>query len=109
MEGSEGGDPGRFSGDVVTLTECSCRTGTHFRICLDQSAYARKAGRMTSRLEHLQTGQPVTQDTAREKYGCRHLASRISELKKAGHVILSLRNSQGCAMYLLLSDEGGRE
>ena len=60
-------------------------------------------------LEHLRTGQPLTQDTARELFGCMRLASRISELKKAGHVILSLRNDQGCATYLLLSDEGRRE
>lgn len=57
-------------------------------------------------LEHLQSGQPITQDTARDLFGCMRLASRISELKKAGHVILSLRNDQGCAVYLLLSDEG---
>lgn len=60
-------------------------------------------------LEHLRTGAPLTQDVAWELYGCRRLASRISELKKAGHIILSLRNDQGCATYLLLSDEGGRE
>ena len=58
-------------------------------------------------LEHLRTGQPITQDTARELYGCMRLASRISELKKSGHLILSLRNDQGCSTYLLL--EGGRE
>ena len=58
-------------------------------------------------LEHLRTGQPLTQDQARAEYGVMRLASRISELKKAGHVILSLRNDQGCSTYLLL--EGGRE
>lgn len=57
-------------------------------------------------LEHLRTGQPLTQDQARAEYGVMRLASRISELKKAGHVILSLRNDQGCATYLLL--EGGQ-
>ncbi|NLN61009.1 MAG: hypothetical protein GX147_10025 [Deltaproteobacteria bacterium] len=60
-------------------------------------------------LEHLKTGAPLTQDMSRELYGCRHVASRISELKKDGHIILSLRNDQGCSTYLLLSDEGGRE
>ena len=60
-------------------------------------------------LEHLRTGQPLTQDQARAEYGVMRLASRISELKKAGHVILSLRNDQGCSTYLLLSNEGGRE
>jgi hypothetical protein len=60
-------------------------------------------------LEHLRTGQPLTQDQARAEYGVMRLASRISELKKAGYIILSLRNDQGCATYLLLSDEGGRE
>ena len=58
-------------------------------------------------LEHLRTGQPLTQDQARAEYGVMRLASRISELKKAGHIILSLRNDQGCSTYLLL--EGGRE
>ena len=57
-------------------------------------------------LEHLRTGQPITQDTARELFGCMRLASRISELKKAGHVILSLRHETGVAVYLLLSPEG---
>lgn len=57
-------------------------------------------------LEHLRTGQPLTQDTARELFGCMRLASRISELKKAGHVILSLRHQTGVAVYLLLE---GRE
>ena len=60
-------------------------------------------------LEHLRTGQSLTQDQARAEYGVMRLASRISELKKAGHVILSLRNDQGCATYLLLSDEGREE
>ncbi|NCC58889.1 MAG: hypothetical protein EOM17_14905 [Synergistales bacterium] len=39
-------------------------------------------------------------------FGCMRLASRISELKKAGHVILSLRHETGVAVYLLLE---GRE
>jgi hypothetical protein len=60
-------------------------------------------------LEHLRTGQPITQDTARELFGCMRLASRISELKKSGHLILSLRNDQGCSTYLLLSPEGREE
>jgi hypothetical protein len=58
-------------------------------------------------LEHLRTGRPITQDAARELFGCMRLASRISELKKAGHIILSLRHETGVAVYLLL--EGGRE
>jgi len=60
-------------------------------------------------LEHLRSGQPLTQDTARELYGVMRLASRISELKKSGYVILSLRHETGVAVYLLISDEGGRE
>jgi len=58
-------------------------------------------------LEHLQSGRPLTQDTARELFGCMRLASRISELKKDGFLILSLRHETGVAVYLLL--EGGRE
>lgn len=57
-------------------------------------------------LEHLRTGQPLTQDQARAEYGVMRLASRISELKKDGFLILSLRNDQGCSTYLLLE---GRE
>ena len=57
-------------------------------------------------LEHLRTGQPITQDTARELYGVMRLASRISELKRVGHIILSLRHETGVAVYLLLSPEG---
>ena len=59
-------------------------------------------------LGHLRNGQPLTQDTARAEYGVMRLASRISELKKSGHVILSLRHETGVAVYLLLSDEGGQ-
>jgi hypothetical protein len=57
-------------------------------------------------LEHLRTGQSLTQDQARAEYGVMRLASRISELKKDGFLILSLRNDQGCSTYLLLE---GRE
>ena len=59
-------------------------------------------------LEHIRTGQPLTQDTARDLFGCMMLASRISELRKSGHLILSLRHETGVAVYLLLSDEGGQ-
>lgn len=55
-------------------------------------------------LEHLRTGAPLTQDEARGLFGCMRLASRITELKKAGYIILSLRNEANCATYLLLGD-----
>ena len=70
----------------------------------DHKRHARQKDKV---LEHLMSGAPITQDTARELYGVMRLASRISELKKAGHIVLSLRNDQGCSTYLLL--EGGRE
>lgn len=57
-------------------------------------------------LDHLLTGAPLTQDAARDLFGCMRLACRIYELKKSGHVILSLRHETGVAVYLLLSDEG---
>jgi len=72
----------------------------------DHKRHARQKDKV---LSHLQTGAPLTQDTARELFGCMRLASRISELKKSGHVILSLRNDQGCSTYLLLSPEGREE
>jgi|GEM_PF-4877310 len=53
-------------------------------------------------LEHLRSGKPIDQDTAQALYGVRRLAARISELKKAGHVILSLRCGGNCAVYLML-------
>lgn len=62
-------------------------------------------------LEHLQSGRALTQDIGETEYGIRRVAARISELKKAGHIILSLRNEQSCATYILLSPvaEGGCE
>lgn len=62
-------------------------------------------------LQHLQAGKPITQDIARAEYGVMRLASRVSELKKQGHCILSLRHEHGYAVYLLLGSmaEGGRE
>ena len=53
-------------------------------------------------LEHLRTGAPLTQDQSRSLFGCMRLASRITELKKEGHIILSLRNGGNCAVYLML-------
>lgn len=72
--------------------------------------FKRHSTQKTLTLKHLQTGAPLTQKQARELYRIERLASRISELRKAGHLILSLRNSQGCATYLLLAarEEGDR-
>lgn len=70
----------------------------------DHKRHARQKDKV---LSHLQTGAPLTQDQARELYGCMRLASRISELRKDGCLILSLRHETGVAVYLLL--EGGRE
>lgn len=58
-------------------------------------------------LEHLRSGKPIDQDMAQSLYGVRRLASRITELKKEGHIILSLRNGANCATYLML--EGVRD
>ena len=69
----------------------------------DHKRHARQKDKV---LSHLQTGAPLTQDQARAEYGVMRLASRISELKKAGHIILSLRHETGVAVYLLLSPEG---
>lgn len=69
----------------------------------DHKRHARQKDKV---LSHLQTGAPITQDQARELYGCMRLASRISELRKAGCLILSLRHETGVAVYLLLSPEG---
>ncbi|MGI6784882.1 MAG: helix-turn-helix domain-containing protein [Aminivibrio sp.] len=57
-------------------------------------------------LEHLRTGQPLNQTEALERYKIRRLASRISELRKEGWLILSLRGKDACATYLLLSARG---
>ena len=58
-------------------------------------------------LEFLRTGQALTQDKGRELFGAMRVASRITELKKEGHIILSLRNGANCATYLML--EGVRD
>ena len=60
-------------------------------------------------LAHLREGRPLTQDESRELYGCMRLASRISELRREGFLILTLRNSQNCATYLLLQARQGGE
>ena len=53
-------------------------------------------------LEHLRSGRAIDQDTAQSLYRIRRLASRVSELKKDGFIVLSLRNQKGLATYLLL-------
>ena len=59
-------------------------------------------------LAHLQSGKPIDQDAAQALYGVRRLASRITELTKGGHVILTLRNKSQCAVYVWLAGpEGG--
>jgi hypothetical protein len=58
-------------------------------------------------LDHLKTGQPLNQTEALERYNIRRLASRISELRRAGWLILSLRGKDSCAVYLLLGRQGG--
>ena len=55
-------------------------------------------------LEHLRSGRAIDQDTAQSLYRIRRLASRVSELKKDGFIVLSLRNQKGLATYLLLED-----
>lgn len=53
-------------------------------------------------LQHLETGATLTQDDAFELYSIRRLASRISELRKAGYSIKTTRNHEGCATYKLV-------
>lgn len=69
----------------------------------------RHANQKIKTLAHLKTGAPLTQKQARELYGIERLASRISELRRAGWLILSVRNRQGTATYLLLGHQGGGE
>ena len=54
-------------------------------------------------LEYLREGHALTQDKAQEMFGVRRLASRVCELRRAGWLILSVRNRQGTATYLLIS------
>ena len=58
-------------------------------------------------LAHLQSGKSIDQDTAQALYGVRRLAARTSELKKEGHIILTLRNENQCATYVWLAGPGG--
>ena len=60
-------------------------------------------------LEHLREGRPLTQDEGRELYGAMRVASRISELRREGWLILSLRGKDACATYLLLSAKEGSD
>jgi len=53
-------------------------------------------------LEHLRTGKTLTQDEARALFGCMRLASRVSELRRGGCIVLSLRGPGNTAVYLLL-------
>jgi hypothetical protein len=56
-------------------------------------------------LEHLRE-RPITPRTALNKYGCFRLAARIYDLRRMGHVIITLRvlNEEGnpYAEYVLL-------
>ena len=58
-------------------------------------------------LEHLRSGKPLTQDVGRELCGAMRVASRVAELRKAGHLILALRNAAGVAVYVWLAGPGG--
>lgn len=71
--------------------------------------YRRHGTQRAKVLAYLREGHPLTQDEAMEMFGCRRLASRISELRRAGWLILSVRNRQGTATYLLLGCKGGGE
>ncbi len=53
-------------------------------------------------LAHLREGETLTQDQGRELFGAMRVASRVSELRKEGHLILSLRRADNTAVYLLL-------
>lgn len=68
--------------------------------------YKRHATQKQRILVYLQGGHPLTQDLARELFGCMRLASRISELRRQGHLILSVRNRQGVASYIWLAGRG---
>lgn len=52
------------------------------------SARARR-GQAARILEHLETGARLTQAEALERFGCSRLASRVDELRRAGHPIKS--------------------
>jgi len=56
----------------------------------------------------LLAGEALTQPAAQERFKCYRLASRIHELREAGHLILSLREpgSDGFVTYLLLAEGG---
>ena len=55
-------------------------------------------------LKHLKQGKTLTQVDAFNEYGCWRLAARISDLRQAGHEVVTIRESQGekvFARYLL--------
>lgn len=58
-------------------------------------------------LAHLREGRPLTQDEGRALCGAMRVASRVSELRKDGHLILTLRNAAGVAVYVWLAGPGG--
>lgn len=43
-------------------------------------------------LNHFLQGKTITQDEARELYGCNRLASRILNLRETGHEIDTIKN-----------------
>ena len=59
-------------------------------------------------LEALLSGEALTQPAAQSRFGCYRLASRIHELREAGHLILSLREpgSDGFVTYIRLDERG---
>ena len=65
----------------------------------DKKRHATQKARI---LAHLREGKPLTQDQGRELFGAMRVASRVSELRKEGHLILSLRGAENAAVYLLL-------
>ena len=59
-------------------------------------------------LRHLQAGHLIDVPTAQEKFRCFRLSARIRELREAGFVILSIRdttNPSAFVRYALLSGD----
>ncbi len=62
-----------------------------------------RKGQKSKILAHLESGKSITDDEARELYGCKRLAARINDLRKEGHRIttetVTATNGNDCARY----------
>lgn len=68
---------------------------------------SRRATQRASILAALRAGRVLDVPTVQREFGCFRLAARIAELRREGHIVLTLRSetADGFARYLLIGGD----